>query len=182
MAVEDRGNCRAWEDRRRKDAGSFGEQFAATWASLKPNTTSSEGDVLGFGVPAEMRKRAAPTWPLDDDRRRGRLLVGEVHDSYAAALGGVAGHSGLFGMHPAWGDSRGDAQKGGAATGPPKGEELFVRVLARGNVERPDREERRARKFARARVGHDASDVVVRRAALPRRIRSRRVYRDIALD
>jgi serine-type D-Ala-D-Ala carboxypeptidase len=78
-------------------AGSFSEAFAATWATLKPNTTSSEGDVLGFGVAAEMRKRTAPTWPLDDDRRRGRLLVGEVHDSYAAALGGAAGHSGLFG-------------------------------------------------------------------------------------
>jgi CubicO group peptidase (beta-lactamase class C family) len=25
------------------------------------------------------------------------MLVGEVHDNYAAALGGVAGHSGLFG-------------------------------------------------------------------------------------
>jgi CubicO group peptidase (beta-lactamase class C family) len=77
--------------------GSFAEQFAMTWAALKPNATSSEGDVLGFGVAAEMRKRTAPTWPLDDDRRRGRMLVGKVHDSYAAALDGVAGHSGLFG-------------------------------------------------------------------------------------
>ena len=25
------------------------------------------------------------------------MLVGEVHDNYAAALGGVAGHAGLFG-------------------------------------------------------------------------------------
>jgi CubicO group peptidase (beta-lactamase class C family) len=80
-----------------KRRGSLAEQFAMTWATLKPNTTSSEGDVLGFGVPAELRKRTAPTWPVDDDRRRGRTLVGEVHDSYAAALDGVAGHSGLFG-------------------------------------------------------------------------------------
>jgi CubicO group peptidase (beta-lactamase class C family) len=83
--------------RRSGAEAGFSEQFAMTWATLKPNTTSSEGDVLGFGVPAEMRKRTAPTWPLDDDRRRGRMLVGEVHDSYAAALDGVAGHSGLFG-------------------------------------------------------------------------------------
>ena len=34
---------------------------------------------------------------MPDDRRRGRALVGEVHDDYAAALGGVAGHAGLFG-------------------------------------------------------------------------------------
>jgi CubicO group peptidase (beta-lactamase class C family) len=34
---------------------------------------------------------------MEDDARRGRLLIGEVHDAYAASLGGVAGHSGLFG-------------------------------------------------------------------------------------
>jgi len=45
----------------------------------------------------------APTVPLPDDGRRGRPLVGEVHDNYAAALGGVAGHSGLFGSCPAVG-------------------------------------------------------------------------------
>src|SRR5206468_1806032 len=39
---------------------------------------------------------AAPTMALPTDVRRGRLLVGEVHDDYAAALGGVAGHAGLF--------------------------------------------------------------------------------------
>jgi serine-type D-Ala-D-Ala carboxypeptidase len=33
---------------------------------------------------------------MDEDHRRGRVLVGEVHDNYAAALGGVAGHAGLF--------------------------------------------------------------------------------------
>ena len=54
-------------------------------------------DQLSFGATEAARARTAPTYPLDDDARRGRLLVGEVHDSYAAALGGVAGHSGLFG-------------------------------------------------------------------------------------
>ena len=29
-------------------------------------------------------------------RWRGRLIVGEVHDENAFALGGVAGHAGLF--------------------------------------------------------------------------------------
>jgi CubicO group peptidase (beta-lactamase class C family) len=45
------------------------------------------------------------------------MLVGEVHDDYAAALGGVAGHAGLFGTASAVGAfaravlraSRGDA-------------------------------------------------------------------------
>ena len=53
--------------------------------------------VLTFGVADALRARTAPTRPLDEDTRRGRLLVGEVHDNYAAALGGIAGHAGLFG-------------------------------------------------------------------------------------
>jgi len=52
---------------------------------------------LSFGVPDSERDRTAPTMPLVEDLRRGRALVGEVHDNYAAALGGVAGHAGLFG-------------------------------------------------------------------------------------
>jgi CubicO group peptidase (beta-lactamase class C family) len=55
------------------------------------------GGYLGYGVPDALRERAAPTQPLDEDLRRGRTLAGEVHDNYAAALGGVAGHAGLFG-------------------------------------------------------------------------------------
>lgn len=35
--------------------------------------------------------------PTERDSWRGRLLCGEVHDENAAALGGVAGHAGLFG-------------------------------------------------------------------------------------
>lgn len=52
---------------------------------------------LAFGVPHGEAARTAPTIPLTEDVRRGRLLVGEVHDNYAAALDGVAGHAGLFG-------------------------------------------------------------------------------------
>ena len=60
-------------------------------------------DLLQFELPAAQRERAAPTMPLDDDVRRGRLLRGEVHDNYAAGLGGVAGHAGLFGTAAAVG-------------------------------------------------------------------------------
>lgn len=35
--------------------------------------------------------------PTEDDPWRGRVLKGEVHDENAYALGGVAGHAGLFG-------------------------------------------------------------------------------------
>ncbi len=44
-----------------------------------------------FLPPAGVTVRVAPT-----TLRAGRMLVGEVHDPLAAALGGVAGHAGLF--------------------------------------------------------------------------------------
>ena len=53
-------------------------------------------DVLDFGVRSEAGAWAAPTEPMNVDVRRGRRLIGEVHDNYAAALGGIAGHAGLF--------------------------------------------------------------------------------------
>ena len=63
------------------------------------------GDALGaaevaYGVRDEWRARVAPTsvspW-------RERMLVGAVHDDNAAALGGAAGHAGLFGTAAAVG-------------------------------------------------------------------------------
>jgi CubicO group peptidase (beta-lactamase class C family) len=48
-------------------------------------------------VSHDLLARTAPTVPLPDDARRGRRLIGEVHDNYAALLGGFAGHAGLFG-------------------------------------------------------------------------------------
>lgn len=49
---------------------------------------------LQFHPPRYWRDRIAPT---EHDPFRGRTLVGEVHDENAWALGGVAGHAGLFG-------------------------------------------------------------------------------------
>jgi CubicO group peptidase (beta-lactamase class C family) len=63
-----------------------------------PDGSEPEGSsVLQFGVSDSNRERTAPTDPLTEDLRRGRRLAGEVHDNYAAALGGIAGHAGLFG-------------------------------------------------------------------------------------
>ena len=42
--------------------------------------------------PEELKQRCAPT-----ERRDGRWMRGDVHDPRAYALGGVAGHAGLFG-------------------------------------------------------------------------------------
>jgi CubicO group peptidase (beta-lactamase class C family) len=55
---------------------------------------------IQFTPPALWLPRIAPT---EHDAWRGRLLVGEVHDENAAALGGVAGHAGLFGTAAAVG-------------------------------------------------------------------------------
>jgi len=68
---------------------SLSSQFEAIARAVAPGLT--------FSLPIEFRHRAAPTIALADDLRRGRVLIGEVHDSYAAALGGAAGHTGLFG-------------------------------------------------------------------------------------
>lgn len=41
--------------------------------------------------PAEWKPRVAPT-----EKRKGEWMIGEVHDPRAYALGGIAGHAGLF--------------------------------------------------------------------------------------
>ena len=46
-----------------------------------------------FRPPDSLRARTAPT---EYDASRQRLLRGEVHDENALALGGIAGHAGLF--------------------------------------------------------------------------------------
>ena len=72
-----------------EDAGraSLDQQFKAVVARLDLGE-------LAFRPPRGWRTRTAPT---EVDSWRGRLLVGEVHDENAWALGGVAGHTGLFG-------------------------------------------------------------------------------------
>ncbi len=59
------------------------------------------GDTLTFRFPHRSSAVCAPTEL--DLAWRGRLLVGEVHDENTWALGGVAGHSGLFGTAEAVG-------------------------------------------------------------------------------
>lgn len=62
-------------------------------ASLNPGGRPTK-ELVAFTPPPDWRQRIAPT---EIDSWRGRLLVGEVHDENAWALGGVAGHAGLFG-------------------------------------------------------------------------------------
>ena len=75
-----------------EDAGGarLDQQFASVFNGL----------AMHFGSREEWRARTAPT---ELDPWRGRMLRGEVHDENAWALGGVAGHAGLFGTAPAVG-------------------------------------------------------------------------------
>ena len=59
---------------------------------------------LMFNPPTSMRASIAPT---EQDSWRGRRLVGEVHDENGWALGGAAGHTGLFGSASAVGEFAG---------------------------------------------------------------------------
>jgi CubicO group peptidase (beta-lactamase class C family) len=74
-------------------ASALAEQFHRIAAFLTP-------DPLTFNPPRAWRSRCAPT---EIDPWRGRLLVGEVHDENCWALGGAAGHAGLFGTAAAVG-------------------------------------------------------------------------------
>lgn len=80
-----------------------GERLDASFARIvrvvadaQPGTARALRD-LGFAVDPARRAAAAPTDAMAEDTRRGQRLVGVVHDNYAAALGGIAGHAGLFG-------------------------------------------------------------------------------------
>ena len=75
-----------------RDRGGVGTETDGGSDSDRP-----QRDVLTFQLSAGARHLAAPTRPMAEDVRRGRTLAGEVHDNSAAALGGVAGHAGLFG-------------------------------------------------------------------------------------
>jgi CubicO group peptidase (beta-lactamase class C family) len=77
---------------------ALADQFASLIARLAAAVAGDlSPDALAFRVARDRSAPVAPTRALPEDVRRGRMLVGEVHDNYAAALGGAAGHAGLFG-------------------------------------------------------------------------------------
>jgi CubicO group peptidase (beta-lactamase class C family) len=87
-----------------EDAQPASASFHGAAGTLDPSTrlpsqfqrlaTFITSDPLAFNPPRAWRDRTAPT---ELDPWRGRVLVGEVHDENAWALGGAAGHAGLFG-------------------------------------------------------------------------------------
>jgi CubicO group peptidase (beta-lactamase class C family) len=62
-----------------------------------------QADKLVFGNQQDKGGMSEQIAPTEDDPWRGRFLQGEVHDENAAALGGIAGHAGLFGTAQAVG-------------------------------------------------------------------------------
>ena len=79
-----------------EDAG--GASFRDQATLLLTTLTSAP---LMFNPPVGLRRSIAPT---EHDPWRGRRLIGEVHDENCWALGGAAGHAGLFGTAQAVGD------------------------------------------------------------------------------
>lgn len=73
---------------------------ASIAAQFKRVASFISADPLTFNPPRAWRPRTAPT---EFDAWRGRTLRGEVHDENAWALGGAAGHAGLFGTAAAVG-------------------------------------------------------------------------------
>jgi CubicO group peptidase (beta-lactamase class C family) len=125
FAVADRGGA------------PLAEQHARVWERLRDADALLVDAPLAFELSAEARRRSAPTRPLDEDVRRGRMLVGEVHDNYAAALGGVAGHAGLFGTAQAVGGFARfvlRAYCGDETVPPPFSPDLVRRFVAKGAV------------------------------------------------
>ena len=71
-----------------------GASLDALWTSARSGSGLRVEDECGYRPPSDWRARVAPT---RRDPWRNRLLIGEVDDNNAWALGGVAGHAGLFG-------------------------------------------------------------------------------------
>ncbi len=86
----------------RTTAGAPGrlEPSAALSAQFRKVASFVTAEPLMFNPPRADRTRTAPT---EFDAWRGRTLSGEVHDENAWALGGAAGHAGLFGTAAAVG-------------------------------------------------------------------------------
>jgi CubicO group peptidase (beta-lactamase class C family) len=93
-----------------EDAAPHSPSFRGVPGTIDPSRTLATqfhrlasfftAEPLRFSPPRAWRVRIAPT---EIDAWRGRLLRGEVHDENTWALGGVAGHAGLFGTAAAVG-------------------------------------------------------------------------------
>jgi CubicO group peptidase (beta-lactamase class C family) len=91
--LDDAGTLQPRAGGRLDPATTFAARFRRIATFITP-------EPLAFNPPRQWRERSAPT---EVDPWRGRLLIGEVHDENTWALGGAAGHAGLFGTASAVG-------------------------------------------------------------------------------
>jgi CubicO group peptidase (beta-lactamase class C family) len=91
--LDDAGTLQPRAGGRFDPATTFAARFRRIATFITP-------EPLAFNPPRQWRERSAPT---EVDPWRGRLLIGEVHDENTWALGGAAGHAGLFGTASAVG-------------------------------------------------------------------------------
>lgn len=89
----------------------------------------------GFLPPPELRARAAPT-----EERDGGFMQGEVHDPRAFALGGVAGHAGVFSTaHDMARFARAMLERGALDGHRVFGDKTFARFVARQDTSKGGR-------------------------------------------
>ncbi len=151
------------------------QQFDAIRARLSSVDSSLAEQTLTFKLSGSSRARAAPTWPQDDDLRRGRMLDRGCARSLRRCARRRRGS-----RRAVWHGRRGRRL---CAPRPSGRSRWHDAVTDLGGVRRDVYpEERGRRQFARARVGHDVADIIVRKSNVPRRDRSRRFHRDLALD
>ena len=86
---------------------------------------------LRYRPPAAWLPRTAPT---EFDAWRGRVARGEVHDENAWALGGIAGHAGLFGSARAVGAFARDVLRAWGGAAGPAAPETVARFMTRSAV------------------------------------------------
>jgi CubicO group peptidase (beta-lactamase class C family) len=94
------------------------------------------GDPPAFNPPRSWMQHTVPT---DLDLWRGRLLQGEVHDENAWALGGIAGHAGMFGTAAAVGSFAREVLNGLRGETTFARPETFARFVTKSAVPRSSR-------------------------------------------
>ena len=157
----------------RTTAGAPGrlEPSAALSAQFRKVASFVTAEPLMFNPPRTYRTRTAPT---EFDAWRGRTLSGEVHDENAWALGGAAGHAGLFGTAAAVGAFA------RATLATVAGDRILAQPATMREFITPPTGH--PRKLASARMGHDAAHVLVRSATVRHCRRPHRFQRHVAVD
>ena len=154
--------------RRIEDDPPLASQFDAIAMAIASDVT--------FTLSNESRAGAAPTTALEKDVRRAR----QAGRRGAGQLRGRTGRCRRTLRALRDGSRRRRVRESRAEGGARRcGPALAVHAVVRPAICDP---KRRARQFARARLGHHADDVVVRHADVAVGVRTRRLHRHVALD